>query len=180
MSRQDIKIPKERVAVLIGTKGETKNLLEKKSGVRITVDSETGDVALESKDSVAAFEMRILVQAIGRGFSPENALLLFDEEYGFEILNIQDFVGKSKKTQMRLKGRVIGAEGKSRKMIERLTECQVSVYGKTISIIGQVEYLSLAKRAIEMLLEGSPHGNVFKWLEISVRNLKNKQFEARL
>ncbi|MFH1455817.1 MAG: KH domain-containing protein [archaeon] len=180
MSRQEIKIPKERVAVLIGTKGEIKNLLEKKSGVRISVNSDTGDVGLESKDSVAAFEMKIVVQAIGRGFSPENAMLLFSEEYGLDILNIQDFVGKSKKTQMRLKGRVIGAEGKSRKMIERLTECHVSVYGKTIAILGEIEYLSLAKRAIEMLLEGSPHGNVFKWLEVSVRNLKNKQFEEKL
>ena len=72
---------------------------------------------------------------------------------------------------MRLKGRVIGQEGKSRAYIENFTETDVVVYGKTIGIIGEVERVAMAKQAIEMLLEGSPHGNVYKWLENKKREL---------
>ncbi|MFQ5621427.1 MAG: RNA-processing protein, partial [Candidatus Nanoarchaeia archaeon] len=59
----------------------------------------------------------------------------------------------------------IGEGGKSRKVLEDLTECQISVYGKTIAVIGEVEMMSLARRAVDMLLCGAPHRNVYKWLE---------------
>ena len=35
----EIKIPKERVAVLIGKKGETKNRIETTAGVSLNIDS---------------------------------------------------------------------------------------------------------------------------------------------
>ncbi len=65
----------------------------------------------------------------------------------------------------RLKGRVIGEGGRSRKTIEELTGSYISIYGKTICIIGEPEGAPNARRAVESLLKGSPHGNVYKWLE---------------
>ena len=76
-----------------------------------------------------------------------------------------------------MKGRIIGAEGKSRRTIEELTETNVSVYGKTVSIIGLAEGVDMARRAIETLLSGSPHANVYKWLEKKRRELKRAYFE---
>ena len=43
---------------------------------------------------------------------------------------------REKSHVIRMRGRVIGAEGKSRVTIEHLTETFMVVYGKTISIIG--------------------------------------------
>ena len=68
----------------------------------------------------------------------------------------------------RLKGRVIGREGKSRKLIENLSEAYICVYGKTISIIGPPESASIAKQACEMLLKGSTHANGYKLLEKNI------------
>ena len=79
---------------------------------------------------------------------------------------------------IRLKGRVIGQEGKSRKIIEGLTETYISVYGKTISIIGQAENVSVARRAIESLLAGSNHATVYRWLEKKRRELVRKRFSS--
>jgi len=80
---------------------------------------------------------------------------------------------------LRLKGRIIGKDGKSRKIIESLTETYICVFGKTIGIIGEGEAASIARRAIESLLAGSPHSSVYKWLEKRNREIKQRDFEER-
>ena len=96
---------------------------------------------------------------------------MLKQDFVLEIIEIAEYV-KTKNSMIRLKGRVIGREGKSRKLIEELTESSVSVYGKTISIIGPSESVSLARQAVTSLLKGSTHANVYKWLEKKRRELK--------
>ena len=97
--------------------------------------------------------------------------LLLQQDYVFEVIDLRDYA-PTKKHFLRLKGRVIGSEGKSRRIIEELTETYLSVYGKTISLIGQAENISLARKAVEGLLEGSPHSNIYKWLEGRRKEMK--------
>jgi len=160
----EVKIPHERVAVLIGKDGDIKKRLEEKTKTKIDIDSENGDVFIRGEDGLNIFDAKEVVVAIGRGFNPNIAFLLLKGDYVFEIINVKDFT-KSKKGVLRLKGRVIGAEGKSRKVIEDLTETHISVYGKTISILGQPESTMSTKQAVVWLLEGKPHSSVYKWLE---------------
>ena len=54
----DLRITKDRIAVLIGTKGETKNDLEKETGCKINVDSKEGDVTISGKDALQLFILR--------------------------------------------------------------------------------------------------------------------------
>lgn len=161
----EIKIPKDRVAVLIGSDGKTKNLIEKETNSTIKIDSDAGDVFISGQDALGLFDARHIIKAIARGFNPEFALLLLKQDYSFELINIQDFVGKMKSQMDRIKGRVIGSKGKSRRTIEQLTDCHLSVYGKTIGIIGRSEDILNAKKAVESLLSGSTHASVFKFLE---------------
>lgn len=171
MNKQEIKVPKERIAVIIGKDGETKKILETNGDVKLTIDSKEGDVLIESENSVSAFEMKSVIKAIGRGFSPETALLLLNESYSFEVMDIVEYTGKSKNKMLRMKGRVIGSDGKSREHIEGLTGTHISVYGRTIGIIGEIEDVAMARVAIDMLLSGSPHLNVYRWLEDKKRSL---------
>ena len=166
-----LKIPKERVAVLIGKKGEEKKQLEKTLNVRIAVDSKEGDVIITGKDALKVYSAREIVRAIGRGFNPEIACTLLKVDYGFDIININDYV-KTKKDAERLKGRVIGQDGKSRAIIEQLTGTNISVYGKTVGIIGPFDALVYARRAIESLLSGSLHASVYRWLEQKRKELR--------
>jgi len=46
-----------------------------------------------------------------------------------------------------------------------MTGCFISVYGKTVAIIGLISQVSIARRAVESLLMGSMHASVYKWLE---------------
>ncbi|MDO8661319.1 MAG: KH domain-containing protein, partial [Candidatus Woesearchaeota archaeon] len=109
-----------------------------------------------------------------RGFNPEIAQLLLKQDYGFELVMITEFA-KNPDDLLRLRGRVIGEGGKSRRLIEELTGCYVCVYGKTVGIIGEFEALTGARRAVESLLAGSPHASVYKWLESRRRELKRRE-----
>lgn len=171
----ELKIPKDRVAVLIGKKGEVKRLIEEETNSKISVDSKDGDVRITGDDSLGLFSAREIIKAIGRGFSPEIALMILKSDYAFELLNISDYIGKSRKSSVRLKGRVIGTEGKTRKRIEEITETNLSVYGKTIGIIGEVEKVMLARRAIESILAGATHSSTYKWLERKKKELERNR-----
>mgnify|MGYP001619881227 CR=1 FL=1 len=164
MFQEEIRIPKDRIPMLIGKKGATKKLIQRKTGTKIRIDSKEGDVIIEGEDSLNVYQTKRVIQSIARGINPEKALILLDEG-SLDIINIQDFSGKSKAKQMRLKARVIGTKGKARELLERLTNTEIVVYGKTITIVGKPEDVILAKSCVERLLQGAPHGNVYRWIE---------------
>ena len=180
MYSQTLKVPLERVGVLIGVKGEVKKKIESRMNVKLNIDSKQGEVEIVGKDSLKVFETRPIVQAIARGFTPDEAFELFNENNVLEIINVTEFSGKSKKKKIRLSGRVIGEHGKARKNIEYLTGTKVVLYGKTVGIIGEPERVSLARRAIAMLLEGAPHGPVYRMLEKKQHELHIREIEHEL
>jgi len=176
-----IRIPADRIGVLIGPRGKTKKRIEAAFRIDLTIDGETGNVDIKVKpdqtDVSVLFVARNMVRAIGRGFSPKNAFTLIDEDYDFIVLDLEEYVGRSKNAQGRVKGRIIGKEGKSRTMIEELTECLVSVYGKTVGIIGPYEMLPVATEAVEMLINGSFHKTVWNHLYAYRRKMKKEMGE---
>ena len=158
-----IKIPKERIAVLIGKSGAVKKSLEEETNTQIIVDSKEGDVIVKGEDALFLYSLKEIIKAIGRGFNPEVAQLLLKQDYAFELIELKNI---TKTSQMkRIKGRVIGKNGRTREILEEHTDTNISVYGKTISIIGRIEAVNISKKAIEMLLKGSQHATVYRWLE---------------
>lgn len=170
----ELKVPKNRVAVIIGKEGSIKKDIEESTKTKLTIDSKEGDIFVSGEDALGLYTAREIIKAIGRGFNPDIAKLLLKPDYIFEIVDLSEYVGKSKEAMLRLKGRVIGKEGKSRRLIEELTECNISVFGKTISIIGLPETAASARQAVESLLRGSTHANVYKWLERRRREMKRR------
>ncbi|PIN73617.1 RNA-processing protein [Candidatus Woesearchaeota archaeon CG10_big_fil_rev_8_21_14_0_10_45_16] len=160
----ELKIPEERVAVLIGTDGITKTEIEDATGCSLDISKE-GDVTITGDDGIILYTTREIVKAIARGFNPKIALFLLKTDYAFELIDMKDVAGKSQNTIQRLKGRVIGKGGKSRQEIERLTDTNISVYGKTIGIIGETQQVAVAREAVAMLLSGSMHKTVYHFLE---------------
>ncbi|MBI2656186.1 RNA-processing protein [Candidatus Woesearchaeota archaeon] len=169
----ELKVPRNRVAVIIGKNGSVKKELEEATKTKLSIDSKEGDVFVSGEDALGLYTAREIIKAIGRGFNPDIARLLLKPDYIFEVVDLSEFV-KSKEAMLRLKGRVIGKDGKSRMLIEELTECNISVFGKTISVIGLPESSANARQAIESLLRGSTHANVYKWLEKRRRDLKRR------
>lgn len=167
----ELKIPKDRVAVLIGKKGELKRQLEHTTKTKLDIDSDEGDVTITGKDALLLYGCREVVRAIGRGFNPDIAVLLLKQDYGIEFISLSEYA-RNPNDMERLRGRVIGEGGKSRKTIEDLTFTHISVYGKTIGIIGQFEHIPVARKAVEALLAGRKHGTVYKFLERKRREMR--------
>ena len=167
----ELRVPKERIAVIIGTEGETKKVLERDLGIKLLIDSKEGDITLLGDDAIQLYTGKEIVRAIARGFNPQIALLLLKTDYAFELIDLADYSKQANHLQ-RLKGRVIGTAGKSRHIIEEATESHVSVYGKTIAIISPIENIMIAKQAVHSLISGSTHSSVYRWLEKKRRDLK--------
>lgn len=157
------RIPDDRIGALIGTDGKSKKRLQEQSGCDLSIDSDTGEVEIRSDSSVDVYFMQEVVNAVGNGFNPSTASLILKKDYLFETLNIKDYVADDQVTRM--KGRVIGTNGKTRETIEDLTETHVSVYGHTVNVIGRTEHIQAARRAVEKLLNGQSHSSVYKALE---------------
>ena len=181
-SKSYIKIPRDRIGALVGPEGTVKNVIERKLSVSLDVDSENGSVQItlpaSSDDPTVLFRAKEVVTAIGRGFAPDHAFrLLDDEEIMFEVIDLREIVGRSPSDLKRLKGRVIGKEGKTRKIIEELSEANISVYGHTISIIGYPDQSAIAREAVRMLINGSLHGTVYRFLHKKRRDLKKQRLQ---
>jgi len=169
-------VPKERIAVIIGPKGETKKHIENKTKTKIKINSKSGEVEVEARgNAVSLYIASNIIRAIGRGFSPEHALYLLGESHVLEIIDLTEILGKSEKALQTKRGRIIGKKGKIREEIEKKTQTFISVYGKTVGIIGEMEKVQKAKEAIEMLLNGATHDTVKRFLGRAER--EERRFE---
>jgi ribosomal RNA assembly protein len=181
-SKSYVKIPGDRIGALVGPNGTVKSIIERKLSVILEIDSEDGSVQItlpiDAEDPTVLFRAKEVITAIGRGFAPEHAFrLLDDDEVVFEVIDLRETVGRSPSDLKRLKGRVIGKEGKTRRIVEELSEANISIYGHTISIIGYPEQVSIAREAVSMLIRGSLHGTVYRFLHKKRRELKKQKLQ---
>jgi len=164
---QAVRVPLERIGAVIGRDGATKKSLEAELGIKLGVDSREGLVTIKSDsvDNSDPFIAVRVIEAIGRGFSPQRAKRLLEEGVALEVIDLRDFAGRSANSLDRIRGRVIGVKGKSRRVIEELTQCHLSVYGRTVAIIGEASEVQLASGAVRKLAYGSQHRTVYNELQ---------------
>ncbi|HIE13770.1 TPA: RNA-processing protein [Candidatus Bathyarchaeota archaeon] len=177
-----VRIPKERIGVLIGPKGSVKREIERKLKVKLDIDSKTGEVGINleegANDPSLIFRAKEVVLAIGRGFSPERAFRLLDDDNAMlEIIDLREIFGRSQSDIIRVKGRIIGKDGKTRRIIEEMSGAMISVYGHTASIIGGMEEVEIARAAIRLLIKGSPHRVVYRFLQRKRQEVKRRRLQ---
>ncbi|MEM4359540.1 MAG: KH domain-containing protein [Candidatus Bilamarchaeaceae archaeon] len=168
-----IKIPGERVKVLIGDNESTKKMLEKKCNIRIDATPD-GEVTLRG-DTADVYFSKSVITAIGRGFDPNTAIKLLEADYQLHIFYLKEYLS-SENAIKRIKGRVIGEKGRTKAEIESATDSSISVYGNTIAIIGKADSIDYAKEAIERLIRGATHTGVYRYLA----DVRRRLFEERL
>ena len=161
-----IKVPHDRIGAIIGPKGQVKSLIEQLSTATIDIDSENGTVeVIPGEDPIQSMRAPDVIQAIARGFNPEKAMILMDDEMiMLETIDLSRSAGTPQE-MIRLKGRIIGKAGKTREIMESMIGVKISVYGKTVSILGTPEQNQIIRTAIEMLIGGATHGQVYGFLE---------------
>ena len=173
-----VTIPQDRVGVLIGEGGSTMREIESRAEVRLDIDSATGAVRIESVgDPIRGLAGPDVVKAIGRGFAPEVALELVEDDMRMlEIIDL-DAATRNKNDLRRQKGRLIGENGRTRQLMEELTGADVVIYGSTLGVIGNPEQGDAVRSAAEMILDGAPHGAVYSFLERRHNEMKAETLE---
>jgi ribosomal RNA assembly protein len=165
----------ERIAILIGNNGETKKYLENKLGVEIEIDSKIGDISINDSDPekiLQILKLENIILAIGRGFSPEHAFRLLNDDVDFFVFDINDYTGKKEAHVRRLKSRIIGKNGKTKRVLEELTDSYISIYGHTVAVISEFINMDIIKKAIDKLLSGSKHASVYRFVEFNMRQIR--------
>jgi len=150
-------VPQDRVKVIKDR--ATREAIKNKLRVKLSFEENSVEIEGEGLD---LFQAKNIVKAIGRGFSPEKAFRLFNEDESLEIIELSGFNDKKIKV---VKSRLIGRKGKTRRLIEECSGCSVSIYGKTVSLIGNYEQIKIAREAVDMILRGSKLTKVFGMLQ---------------
>ncbi|MHA2251092.1 MAG: KH domain-containing protein [Candidatus Kariarchaeaceae archaeon] len=168
-SSQFLRIPLKRIGAVIGMKGSIRREIEEKTKSIIIIDSDTGEVEIrpgkELKDPVLLLKARDIVKAIGRGFSSEQAIKLAEDDYFLEIIRLKPLIGTLQNRLRRIRARVIGTKGKTKNTIEELTSTSLVVSGSTISLIGSLDQLGIAKEAVVRIIKGATIESVLGQLE---------------
>ncbi|MBT3582515.1 RNA-processing protein [Candidatus Woesearchaeota archaeon] len=163
--QETILIPMERIAVLIGKKGNDRRALEKLGKVKFWIDSNSNEVTINSNDVDKIYFAKRVVELVGRGFSPKSAAKIFDDKYSAELIDLSDFGAKERKQRERMVGRLIGTKGRTKLIMEKETNTEIVIYGKTIGILGKSDDVENARQAIEAILTGSKQGTAYKILK---------------
>ena len=139
---------------------QNKNELEKNLDVKISISGR--NVSISGKEIDEYFASRV-IEALDYPFLPEDALLLKDENYMMEVIGIKDHTRRKDFSVIR--GRIIGTQGKTLKVLGDLTGCEIVVEDNNVAIIGKAEHILDAVQAVISLIQGSKQGNVYARLE---------------
>ncbi len=157
-----------------------RDLLERELNVKITVDP-TGAVTIEPKENTTLEQImkaKEVIEAINYGFDINTALELKKSNYVLMVVDLRDYIDKDKINHLiRIKGRLIGEEGKARKTIEELSGAKVVISDKAVAIIGEYENAKAAREAIEMLILGRQHATVYRRLQSWRREMRRRKLE---
>lgn len=163
-------IPADRVGALIGKDGVTKRRIQLSLNVKLKIESD-GRVEISSEDSINEWKCKDIIKAIGRGFAPERALTLLEDDKILDIIDLEGYVS-TPKAVARQRSRVIGKGGLGRRRLEQLLDVDISVYGDTVAVIGTMERVNIARVTIEKLISGAMHNTAFRLAEKQLRDLK--------
>ncbi|MEW6528304.1 MAG: KH domain-containing protein [Candidatus Micrarchaeota archaeon] len=171
-----IKIPIERIRVLLGVNGETKKRLEllTKTSIKINDDGAV-EITGESADE---FFLMDVIKSIGFGFEPRDAEKLLNENYASKFIDLKE-ICKSKNDLKRIKGRIIGEEGKMKNEIEAATDCKISIYERTIGIIAPLDTILYTEKAINNIIDGAQLTHIFNDLAKYRREIMSNRLLGR-
>ncbi len=160
-------IPTKRAELLKG-KGLIASA-QKRLGCRLKIKDEN-ELVIDG-DAFSEYNARIVMQAFARGFEFETACKLLSDDRFFESIDMKQ-IFKNEEQIKRIKARIIGSEGKAKSYVQSVSGADLAIYGDTVSLIGTVDEIRIAKAALEVLLEGGTHKKAYAIMEKAKRRLR--------
>ena len=130
--------------------------------VKVRVGFGKGRVTIKGAE-LNEFLVEKVIRAIDFGFYIDDALLLLNEEFVLEFIEVKEHTRRKNLKDVR--SRIIGTDGRAKRTIEKLTGACIVISGNDIGVIVDADHLSGTIQGIESLISGSKHGNVFGFLE---------------
>ena len=174
-----IPIDRRRLGTLLGNSAKLKREIEETLNVKLIIDSENGVVHVETEEELMplkVMKLKNIFKAISLGFTPESVRKLLDDSNVLEIVDLKE-VARNTRDLQRIKGRIIGEEGKARKMIEDMTGVDLVISEHEVGIIGDYEGVTAAREAVEMLVKGRTHSTVYRFLRVKAREIRRRRME---
>ncbi len=154
-----------------------KGLMER--GISIKLDRENESLEYGCDDPYIELKAKDVLTAVVLGIKEQRfqdaALSLFSDSFVLKIVDLSEVLG-SKEDIHRVLSRIIGTNGKTKRIMEEITETNITISDNKILIIGMPEGVGLASDAINAIIRGSPHKKVYRLLEAGRRKIK----EARM
>lgn len=146
----------EKIARII----KSKKKLEEELNVKITNRGKEVFIKGNPTDEYIAEKV---IDALNFGFPFSSAILIKEEDFIFEIINIKDHT--KRKDLERIRARIIGTKGKTLQTLHQLTKCYFELKDNYIGIIGPAEYLENGQEAVISIIKGAKQSNVYSFLE---------------
>ena len=139
---------------------KNKKKLQEKLNVKIT---NRGKEIYLKGNAADEYIAELVIDALNFGFEYNAAIMIKEENFTFERLHIKDYTKRN--DLERVRGRIIGKQGKTLKTLEQLTKCFIGLKDNEVGIIGPAENIENAQNAITSIIRGSKQSNVYSFLE---------------
>lgn len=145
-------------------------IIENKVKVKIGFGKDS--ISIKGKE-LDEYLVEKVVRAIDFGFNIDDALLLMNDNFLLEFVEVKEHTHRKNLRDVR--ARLIGTGGKAKKTIQNLTGSEIVIQGNTIGVIVDSDHIDAVMQGIELLIQGAKHGNVFAYLE--KQNVSRRKFE---
>lgn len=166
---QQVYIPKERIEKLRESKKLVERL-EKECSCKISFGD--GNYLDVTGDAFGEYTARNVLFAFGRGFDERVAFKLLNDKYYLSTIDLMQ-IFKNKNRMREIKARIIGIGGKTKRYIETVSSADLSIYGGTVCIIGDMKAIHEAEAAVKTLINGGSHRKAYERMEAQHRGDKS-------
>jgi KH domain-containing protein len=135
---------------------------EKKLRVKLHIRKERVEIEGSEMDEYLAVSV---LDATELGFDMETAFLLLEPDYVLEKVEMRNITRRKNLGEVR--ARAIGTHGRTKELIEELSDCYISIHDNTVGIIGLPDNIRICIQAVTKLIQGSKQSSVYSYLEKS-------------
>lgn len=140
----------------------TKNRKKLEALLDVKITNRGKEVRVEGTPENEVMASQVL-HALNYGIPYSEAITIKTEGKVFETINIKEHT-RQKKLE-RVRGRVIGKNGKALKTLSELTDSAMELKENTIAVVVAPENLQRTTEAVIAIIKGAKHGAVYKELE---------------
>ncbi|BCU68367.1 RNA-processing protein [Sulfolobales archaeon HS-7] len=163
-----IQVPESKLNVV----NELLEQLQYIKKVKLTFDEKKKIITVVPEEGYTyeALKVEQVIKAFFAGYPLTKASRLLSDEYRFDVIDLKEYSHDPKKIN-RIKSRLIGKNGKFKKDIEDYTSVSLLITDRYIYILGPYDQMSIARNALERIIDGVEHQLVYKYIENAERSI---------